>query len=76
MWIRAQNGEEILEVKRFRSVVKGNGDANILAKLDRETVVIGTYSKDQVESLMYHLSWLVEKGDNYYAMPVRWEEEE
>lgn len=76
MWIRSQNGEEILEVKRFRFVKKENGDENVLAKLDRETVTLGTYCKDQAESLMYHLSWLVEKGDNYYAMPPRWEDEE
>lgn len=78
MWIRSQNGEELLKVERFRSVTKDNGDVNILAKLDRETVILGTYCHGQAESVMKDL-WF-EAGRSLhrkdYAMPVRWEDEE
>lgn len=78
MWIRSQNGEELLKVERFRSVTKDNGDVNILAKLNRETVILGTYCHEQAESVMKDL-WF-EAGRSLhrkdYAMPVRWEDEE
>lgn len=77
MWIRSQDGEELLKVERFRSIALDNGDVNILAKLDRETVILGTYCHEQAESVMKDL-WF-EAGrighQKDYAMPVRWEEE-
>ena len=78
MWIRSQDGTQILKVERFRSVTKDNGDVNILAKLDRETVCLGTYCHEQAVSVMEDL-WF-EAGrigqQKEYAMPVRWEDEE
>ena len=85
MWIRSQNGEELLKVERFRSVTKDNGDVNILAKLDRETVCLGTYNEDQAMSVMDDLWYEIRQGmikdpnqtyrTKYYDMPLRWEEE-
>ncbi len=78
MWIRSQDGTQILKVERFRSVTKDNGDVNILAKLDRDTVILGTYCHEQAASVMKDL-WF-EAGRSLhqkdYAMPVRWEDEE
>lgn len=77
MWIRSQDGTQILKVERFRSIALDNGDVNILAKLDRETVILGTYSNYQAEDLMRHLFWILDnKKDECFAMPVRWEDEE
>lgn len=78
MWIRSQNGEELLKVERFRSVTKDNGDVNILAKLDRETVILGTYCHEQAEVVMSVL-WCeatTSLQQKEYAMPIRWEDEE
>lgn len=81
MWVRNQNGEEILKVERFRLVlIPGLFDYNILAKLPRDTVILGTYCKDQAEGIMRDLWHIVGLDQpyrtNYYTMPPRWEEEE
>ena len=77
MWIRSQDGTQILKVERFRSVTKDNGDVNILAKLDRETVCLGTYCHEQAESIMKDLWFEATRHlhQKDYAMPERWEEE-
>lgn len=74
MWVRTQNGEEILKVERFRFLPLDNGDVNILAKLPRDTVILGTYSKDQAEAIRYEI-WMTNDVTEF-AMPERWEEEE
>ena len=78
MWIRSQNGDQVLKVERFRSIKVNEKDTNILAKLDRETVILGTYCHEQAASVMDDL-WF-EAGrigqQKEYAMPVRWEDEE
>ncbi|MBR0575718.1 hypothetical protein KCG48_05100 [Proteiniclasticum sp. BAD-10] len=80
MWVRSQNGEHILNVEHFRSLPLDNGEVNILAKLPRDTVILGTYSKDQGEGIMRDLWHIVGLDQpyrtNYYTMPPRWEEEE
>lgn len=86
MWIRSQDGQELLNVQRFRYIPLDNADVNILAKLDRETVCIGTYSKDQAMSVMDDLWYEIRHGmikdpnqiyrTKYYDMPNRWEDEE
>lgn len=78
MWIKTQDGFEILEVKRFKLLASSNSEARILAKLDRETLVLGTYEQDQAESIMadiWHLVGLdAPYRTDYYTMPPRWED--
>ena len=75
MWIRSQDGTQILKVERFKSIEANEKDTNILAKLDRETVILGTYCHEQADEIMLHL-WFLVGNDDFYAMPERWEEEE
>ncbi|HBW13815.1 MAG TPA: hypothetical protein DEF30_08370 [Proteiniclasticum sp.] len=78
MWIRSQNGDQVLKVERFRSIKVNEKDTNILAKLERETVILGTYCHEQAELVMSVL-WCEASNSLHqkeYAMPVRWEDEE
>lgn len=78
MWIRSQDGTQILKVERFKSIEANEKDTNILAKLDRETVILGTYCHEQAESVMKDLWFEATRHlhQKDYAMPARWEDEE
>lgn len=76
MWIRSQDQEELLEVKRIKSILVEGNDVNILAKLEGETVILGTYHKEQADSIMDDLKESVGFKDALYIMPKRWEDEE
>lgn len=75
MWIRSQNGEEILKVERFRLLPLDNGDCKVLAKLPRETVELGTYSTSQAEEIRRSI-WMEIGLESGFQMPKRWEDEE
>jgi len=74
MWIRSQNLQEILEVKHIRILPLDDGTVNILAKLDRETILLGTYGKKQAESLAEDIMWETTHGTSVMVMPEREEE--
>ena len=72
MWIRSQNGEELLEVKRIRIIPVDEKNVNILAKLERETVILGTYHTAQADSVMVDLEKMIQGTELIFKMPKRW----
>lgn len=82
MWVRSQNGEHILEVERFRKLPlpEDPNTIRILAKLDRDTVILGDYPADQAESIWLDLWHIVGMDQpyrtNYFTMPPCWGEDE
>ena len=82
MWIRSQNGEELVEASRIKAIRLENGDVNILAKLPRETVILGTYGNIQAGRIMLDI-WAVIKlperikdsTETWFRMPERCEED-
>ena len=77
MWIQTQNLREILEVKHIK-VLPVDDDVRVLAKLDRETVTLGIYPKEQVESVVEDLKEFIrfKEGMGLYVMPKEWEDED
>jgi|GEM_PF-2312415 len=78
MWIRTQNGEELVDADRIKAIRLENGDVNILAKLPRETVILGTYGNIQAGHIMVDIWFVVTGGrkdvhKEFYVMPPRWE---
>jgi len=75
MWIQTQNLREILEVKHIK-VLEVDDDVKILAKLERETVTLGVYPKDQSESVLEDLKDFIRFRDGMYVMPKEWGDED
>ncbi|MFH5834584.1 hypothetical protein ACHAL6_00740 [Proteiniclasticum sp. C24MP] len=75
MWIQTQNLREILEVKRIK-LLEVDDDVKILAKLDRETVTLGVYPKEQADSVVEDLKDFIRFRDGMYVMPKEWEDED
>lgn len=75
MWIQTQNLREILEVKRIK-MLEVDDDVTILAKLDRDTVTLGVYPKDQAKAVVEDLTDFIRYRDGMYVMPPELEEEE
>jgi hypothetical protein len=75
MWIQTQRGDALLEVKHIKLLSLDNGTVIVLAKLDRETVQLGSYQKKQAEEVMNDLKWEARYQGDVYEMPERDEEE-
>lgn len=75
MWIQTQKGDVLLEAKHVRLLPLDDGTVNILAKLDRETVLLGSYQKKQAEEVMDDLKWEATYQRLVYEMPKRNKEE-
>lgn len=75
MWVDSQNLQEILEVKHIRILALDGGTVNILAKMDRETVLLGTYGTRQAAHVINDLEDFIRRGDALFIMPKRGEEE-
>lgn len=78
MWIQTQKRDEILEVNHIRMVSADDrtGIVNIIGKLERETVQLGSYQKKQAEEVMEDLKWEATYQREVYEMPKRDKEDE
>jgi len=65
MWIQTQRGDEILEVKHVKVLLLKDGTANILAKLERETVLLGNYQEARLRDIIEDLKWEVTHCQHY-----------
>lgn len=79
IYFYTQNRQEIVGATRVKMVPLDGahrGEANILAKLDRDSVLLGTYSLEKAKLILDEIYRNVDLID--YAMPEEWgcEEEE
>lgn len=64
--------DQILKANRISIVDVGNGkDWNVLAKLERETVVLGSYSKVQANEILDEIRNEIVRYRGIYEMPER-----
>lgn len=73
IYFYTQNRQEIVGATRVKMVPLDGahrGEANILAKLDRDSVLLGTYSLEKAKLIMDEIYRNVDLID--YAMPEEW----
>jgi len=75
LWIKSQDKSELLKVERVRLIETPDKTVNILAKLERETVILGTYSPEQGARIMEELAYALLIDNQIFEMPKGWEEE-
>jgi len=64
--------DEILKADRITTVEVNIADTNIVAKLDRESVILGTYSKEQVKEILSAIRDVIVSEGGVYEMSERW----
>ena len=63
--------DQILKANRISIVDVDAKDTNVLAKLERETVVLGTYGKIQAKGILEDIRDVVVSDGGVYEMPER-----